>query len=381
MVLLAKSRYPQRKSVKNILNLSTPCLVLDLDRFESNLDKMSRFAASRGVALRPHAKTHKCVNIARRQIEKNAIGISVATIAEAEVMACAGIRGLLLTAEMVGEPKISRLMQLVAKAPDTMVVVDHPDNVSDLQQAAAAAGLQLRVLIDLDIGQNRTGIQPGEPALRLAEVIGSSRNLELKGICAYGGHVAHVVGFEERLSSARRTMDKALQTRDLIVKSGHKLDILTGASTGTYNIDSDIEGLTELQSGSYVFMDVEYRRIGGRSGAVYDDFAPALTVLGTVIHRSGNKAVVDAGIKAFATDRGYGPELLDLPGVKYEFAGDEHGRVVVDHDEIKLGDKLRFIAPHCDPTVNLYDRINCVRGDAVEDVWPIMDRNLGSAYF
>ena len=142
------------QSVKKIPDLSTPCLLLDLDRFESNLDKMSRFAKDHGVSLRPHAKTHKCVNIAWRQIEKGAIGISVATIAEAEVMARAGIHGLLLTAEMVGEPKISRLIQLVAKTPDTMVVVDHADNVRELQQAAAAAGLRLHVLIDLDIGQN-----------------------------------------------------------------------------------------------------------------------------------------------------------------------------------------------------------------------------------
>ncbi len=371
------------QSVKKLIDLSTPCLVLDLERFESNLDKMSRFARDHGVALRPHAKTHKCVNIARRQLEKNAIGISVATISEAEVMVRAGIRGLLITAEMVGEPKISRLIQLVSKAPDTMVVVDADANVLDLQQAAASAGIRIRVLIDLDIGQNRTGIQPGEPALRLAQTIKSSRNLELKGICAYGGHVAHVVGFEDRLASSRRALEQAIATRDLLVKDGHNVEILSGASTGTYNIDADIEGLTELQSGSYVFMDVEYRRIGGKSGAVYDDFAPALTVLATVIHRSGNKAVVDAGLKAFATDRAFGPELLDVNGVKYEFAGDEHGRLVLEKPsrEIQLGDRLRFIAPHCDPTVNLYDRINCVRGDVVEDVWPIMERASGPTYF
>ncbi len=371
------------QSVKKILDLSTPCLVLDLDRFESNLDKMSRFAREHGVALRPHAKTHKCVNIARRQLQKNAIGISVATIAEAEVMARAGLRGLLITAEMVGEPKISRLIQLVTTAPDTMVVVDHADNVRDLQNATAAAGIRLQVLIDLDIGQNRTGIQPGEPALQLAESIRNARNLVLKGICAYGGHVAHIVGFDNRLASSRRAMAQALTTRDLLLKNGHNVEIITGASTGTYNIDADIDGLTELQSGSYVFMDVEYRRIGGRSGEVYDDFSPALCVLATVIHRSGSKAVVDAGLKAFATDRAFGPELLDVTGVKYEFAGDEHGRLVLEKPsrDIQLGDKLRFIIPHCDPTVNLYDRINCVREETVEDVWPIMERGNGAPYF
>jgi D-serine deaminase-like pyridoxal phosphate-dependent protein len=368
------------QAVKKIPDLPTPCLLLDLDGFQANVEQMSRFAGDRGVALRPHAKTHKCVNIARRQIEKGAVGISVATIAEAEVMARAEIRGLLLTAEMVGEPKIARLMQLARKAPDTMVVVDHADNARDLEQAAAAAQLQLHVLIDLDIGQNRTGVEPGVPALKLAQTIANLPNLRLKGLCAYAGHVAHTVGFAERRAGSQRALQRAIATRDLLVKNGHEVEILTGASTGTYNIDADITGLTELQSGSYVFMDVEYRRIGGKGGTLYDDFVPALSVLATVIHRSGNKAIVDAGLKAFATDRPFGPEPVDGTLGRYEFAGDEHGRLLVEKD-IKLGEKVRFITPHCDPTVNLYDRIHCVRGDVVEDVWPIMERGSGGPYF
>lgn len=369
--------------MKKIHDLPTPCLVLDLDRFESNLDKMSRWVRGRGIGLRPHAKTHKCVEIARRQLQKGAIGICVATIAEAEVMVRAGIRGLLITGEMVGEPKISRLIQTVSQAPDTMVVVDNAANVEDLQRAAESAGIGISLLIDLDIGQNRTGIQPGEPALKLAESIKRAKNLELKGLCAYAGHVAHVIGFEDRRASSIEALAKALATRDLLSKNGHKVEILSGASTGTYNIDPDIEGITELQSGSYVFMDVEYRGIGGQRGDVYDDFAPALCVLGTVVHRSGNKAIVDAGLKAFSTDRPFGPEPLDITGVKYEFAGDEHGRLVLQspNRDIDLGDKLRFIIPHCDPTVNLYDRIHCVRGEVIEDVWPIMERASGSPYF
>lgn len=276
--MVSRSEPDTLPSVNNIADLPTPCLVLDLDRLEFNLDKMSRFARQRGIALRPHAKTHKCVEVARRQLAKGAIGISVATIAEAELMASAGIRGLLITAEMVGEPKISRLIRVVADAPDTMVVVDNADNAEELQRAAAAAGVRIPVLIDLDVGQNRTGILPGETALRLAESIGGAGNLALKGICAYAGHVAHVVGYEDRVASSRRAMAQAVATSDLLSKNGHNVDILSGASTGTYNIDSDIEGLTELQAGSYVFMDVDYRRIGGKSGAVYDDFSPALSV-------------------------------------------------------------------------------------------------------
>src|SRR5262249_52058198 len=344
---------------------------------------MARFAREAGVALRPHAKTHKCIDIARRQLQKGAIGICVATIAEAEVMARAGIRGLLITGEMVGEPKVSRLIGVMSQAPDTMVVVDNAENVAELQRAAEKAGIRLSVLIDLDIGQNRTGIQPGEPALALVESIRVARNLELKGLCAYAGHAAHVVGFENRRASSRAALSKVVATRELLVRNGHRIEIVSGASTGTYNIDPDIKGLTELQSGSFVFMDVEYRGIGGKAGIVYDDFAPALCVLSTVIHRSGNKAVVDAGLKAFSTDRAFGPEPLDLPGVHYEFAGDEHGRLVLENPsrDVKLGDNLLFIIPHCDPTVNLYDRIHCVRGNALESVWPIMERASGPANF
>jgi len=375
------NRGDKLRSVKKIHDLPTPCLVLDLDRFESNLNKMSRFARERQVALRPHAKTHKCVNIARHQIEKGAIGISVATIAEAEIMTRGGIRGLLITGEMVGESKISRLVRVISQAPDTMVVVDNAQNVEELQRSAGQAGIHIATLIDLDIGQNRTGIQPGEPALRLAESIARAKNLRLKGICAYAGHSAHVVGFEERRTSSKRALAQAIATRDLLRGAGHNVEILSGASTGTYNIDSHIDGITEMQSGSYVFMDVEYRKIGGASGPVYEDFSPALCVLSTVIHRSGNKAIVDAGLKAFSTDKPFGPEPFGIDGVKYEFAGDEHGRLILSGGEIKLGDRLRFLIPHCDPTVNLYDRFFCVRGESVEDEWPIMDRASGPTYF
>jgi D-serine deaminase-like pyridoxal phosphate-dependent protein len=160
------------------------------------------------------------------------------------------------------------------------------------------------------------------------------------------------------------------------------VEIVSGASTGTYNIDAFIAGITEMQAGSFVFMDVEYRRIGGKKAAIYEDFAPALWVLSTVVHRSAGKAIVDAGLKAFSTDRPFGPEPFGLTGVTYEFAGDEHGRLSLNGgSEVRLGEKLRFIAPHCDPTVNLYDRFFCVRGESVEDEWPIMERGGGATYF
>ncbi len=364
-------------------DLPTPCLVLDLDLFDSNISKMSAHARDSGIALRPHAKTHKCVEVARRQLKAGALGVCVATIAEAEVMARGGIRGLLLTAEMVGRPKISRLSKLLKTSPETIVVVDNPDNVAELQQAAESARIRIPIMIDLDVGTNRTGATPGQPALQLAERISNSKNLEMKGICAYAGHSTHVIGFEARKKSSLEAMNKALETRDLLKKHGHNSEILSGGSTGTYNIDSSIKEMSELQVGSYVFMDVDYRRIGGQRGDVYEDFAPSLTVLCTVIHRSGNKAIVDAGFKAFATDRKFGPEPKDLTGVRYNFAGDEHGAVVLENPsrEIKLGDRLEWIIPHCDPSVNLYDRMYGLRAEKVETVWSIMDRAAGLPYF
>ncbi len=363
--------------------LPTPCLILDLDRFESNIDRMSRHARSRSIGLRPHAKTHKCAEIARRQVEAGARGICVATLAEAEVMSRAGLRGVLITAEIVGRQKIRRLMRLLEASPDTMIVADHPDNVRELNEAASSAKRVISVLIDLDVGSNRTGVLPGDDALRLAGAIARSSNLRLEGICAYAGHSSHVVGFEARRASSNQAMSRALETRELLRKQGYDITLISGGSTGTYNIDSDMEGISELQVGSYVFMDVDYRRIGGQGGAVYDDFQPALHVLTTVIHRSGKKAIVDGGFKAFATDRKFGPELRDIPGVPYLFAGDEHGTLVLENAscDVALGERLEFIVPHCDPNVNLYDRIYGVRRGKVESVWPVMNRSLSPPYF
>jgi predicted amino acid racemase len=349
--------------VKKIHDLPTPCLVLDLDRFESNLDKMSRFTGERGIALRPHSKTHKCVNIARRQLEKGAIGICAATIAETEVMVRGGIRGLLITGEMVGEPKVSRLVQVILKAPDTMVVVDDVRNVHELQRAAAAAGIRISVLIDLDIGQNRTGTQPGEPALRVAQQISNANNLQLKGLCAYAGHSAHVVGFAERRASSQGALAQALATRDLLLKDGHNVEIISGASTGT-NTNSQIEGVTEMQSGSCSWCRIPNHRRRRR--------------LTTISHRPvcsidsrppfGNKAiVVPSGISTDARCS----EPFGVTGMTYVFAGDE--RPPLDRRRAyRTGRPKRFIIP-LRSTVNLFDRFFCLHThESVEDDWPIM---------
>ncbi|MCZ6515583.1 MAG: DSD1 family PLP-dependent enzyme [Acidobacteria bacterium] len=358
-------------------DLCTPALLLDLDLFEANLRRMARHAKRAGVNLRPHAKTHKCPEIARRQVRAGAVGLCVANIGEAEVMGAAGIPGILITSELVGKHKIERFVRLARQHSDIAAVVDHPENIRHLNQAAGAARKKLNVFLDIDVGSRRTGVAPGDPALRLALAVANNSGLILRGIHAYAGHASHTMGFENRRARSREAMTEALETKALLEKNGIEVGLVSGGSTGTYNIDSEMKGISELQVGSYVFMDLDYRRIGGRSGASYDDFACALTVMTTVISKpEKHRAVVEGGYKAFAADRPFTPELKTVGGVRFSWGGDEHGKLDLTNAEreIRLGDRLEFIVPHCDPNANLYDRLYGIRGEKVEAVWPIAAR-------
>jgi D-serine deaminase-like pyridoxal phosphate-dependent protein len=357
--------------------IPTPALLLDLGRFERNIARMAVHARATGKSLRPHAKTHRCPEIARRQVEAGALGVACAKLGEAEVMARAGLRGLLVTTEVVAPSAIRRLMRLVAEAPDTMVVVDHPDNVEALARAAAEDRVILPVLIDVDVGGRRTGVQPGDAALALGRLVASKPALRLRGLQGYAGHCAHVIGWDARRRASHDAMAPLMETRRRFEAAGLPVDVVAGGSTGTYDIDVELDGLTELQSGSYCVMDLDYRRIGGRSGAVMTDFELALTVAATVISvPTADRAMVDAGLKAFSTDKPFPPEPVERPGIAYGFAGDEHGRLTIVDPErpLRLGERIEFFPPHCDPTINLYDRVWCVRGDNVEAVWDIAAR-------
>ncbi len=357
--------------------LPTPCLLLDLDLFEANLDKMSRNAKRHSIGLRPHAKTHKCPEIARRQVEAGALGACTATIHEAEVLAAGGIPGLLITSEMVGRNKMERLVALTRRQPDTMSVVDDIGHARQLNDAAEAGGVRLNVLVDIDPMGRRTGTTAGDAAMALAEGILKLSKLNLRGVHSYSGASSHVVGFAERKAHSQEVMAPPIETCQRMKKAGMPVEILTGASTGTYNIDPFLDEITEMQVGSYVFMDVDYRIIGGEGGEVYDDFAPALTVLTTVMSkRHRDLATLDAGMKAFATDRESVPEVKGISGTRYQFGGDEHGMLQLPNPsrEIKLGDRLEFVTPHCDPTVNLYNTLLLRRGEQVEGYWPVAGR-------
>jgi D-serine deaminase-like pyridoxal phosphate-dependent protein len=360
-------------------DVPTPALLVDLDLFEANLKTLADQCRRQGCGFRPHAKTHKCPEIARRQVAAGALGISVATVPEAEAMVKAGIRGVLLTSPIVDRPKVGRAVDLIKRGGEVMLAVGHPRAV-ELLAEAASAGHQviIDVLIDLDVGDRRTGILPGQPALELARTVSKYKHLRLRGVQAYAGHASHAVGFENREKVSRVAMGKAVETRDLLSKAGFDAPILSGGSTGTYNIDSTIPGVTELQVGSFIFMDLDYRRIGGKGRAdAYGDFHFSLTVLTTVVSVThADRVSVDAGIKAFATDVTFKPEAKNRPGLTYNRGGDEFGILTVEAGEQlpRLGDRLEFYVPHCDPTVNLYDRIYAVRGHQVEAVWPIAAR-------
>lgn len=359
-------------------DLPTPALLLDLDAFEWNVHRMAEHLRRHGLAFRPHGKTHKCAEIARRLIRAGAVGCCAAKISEAEAFAREGVRGLLITTPVVGRHKIERAVRLARRLPDTIFSVDDPRNAAELDEAARAARVRLNLAIDLHVGR-RTGVAPGEPALRLAERILSLRNVRLVGLQAYAGHASHVVGFEKRREVSREAMGQAVETRRLLESRGIACPLLSGGSTGTYNIDVEIPGVTELQPGSFIFMDVDYNRIGGRDGDFYGDFRNSLTVLATVISKpSPDVAIVDAGLKAFATDRPFPPECRTRQGITYSFAGDEHGRLALTGEarQLDLGDRVEFVVPHCDPTVNLYDRIFCLRGDVVEACWRITARGM-----
>ncbi len=344
--------------------IPTPALLLDLDAFEANLARMAEQIERSGKNLRPHSKAHKCVEIAKRQIAAGARGACVATVHEAEAMAQGGIPDLLLTSPLADPRAMARLA-----ATGAMAVVDHAQQASWYNEAARAAGRTLDVLIDLDVGDHRTGARSTEQAVEIAQAIDRAANLRLRGLQAYSVEGSHAGGPDKaaRQRVSRQAFEIAAETQHALKRLGLAAEILTGGSTGTWDIDTCIPHVTELQAGSYVLMDMAYAKLRL-------PFRHALAVMTTVV--STNHAgfvTVDGGFKSFSTDRGYGPQAPALPGSAYRWGGDEFGYLDVKECAVKprLGERIEFIPPHCDPTVNLYRSIHACRGDRVEEVWPV----------
>jgi D-serine deaminase-like pyridoxal phosphate-dependent protein len=359
-----------------IEDLPTPALLIDLDRMEGNLRKMAGDAKQMNVGVRPHAKTHKCPIIAKMQMDLGAVGICTAKVSEAEVMVAAGVDKVLITSPVVTPGKISRVIELARQSDGIQMVVDNAKTIEDFNAAAKVAGVKLRVVLDLDTGTKRTGVATGAPALALARQIDRAESLQFDGLQNYAGHLMHLVGHDVRKKLSDETAGRAIETKRMIEKSGIKVDVLSGGGTGTFDIDGAIDDVTDLQVGSYLFMDAQYRKIGDIDSDVFDYFDPSLFVLVTAISQPvPERITVDAGYKAFASDDAL-PEFRDITGVTYRWGGDEHGIILLDNPSqtMKLGDKMQMMVSHCDPTVNLYDYYHPVRDGQVHELWPVAAR-------
>jgi len=361
---------------KNVTELPTPALLIDLDVFERNLQTLATYMKGKSVTFRPHGKAHKSPAIARLQLASGATGMCAAKLGEADVLIRGGLKDVLITAPVVGPLKIARLMTLLAMTPDVKAVVDNEQNVVDLSTAALAAKRRLKVAIDVNVGQNRTGLGSPEDIVALAQVIGKQKGLEFVGLQGYGGNNQHTVGFDKRKAREVASNERVVAGRTALEKAGFAVRMVSVGGTGTYNIDADYPGVTEIQPGSYIFMDAHYVKIGGRDNPQTYEFGSALSVLTTVISRAVSaRAIVDAGGKALSTDESV-PEPIDLTGATYGVAGDEYGALRLDNPsrELKVGDQVRIMPGHCDTTVNLHNVFFAVRNGTVEHVWPIDGR-------
>jgi D-serine deaminase-like pyridoxal phosphate-dependent protein len=362
--------------------LNTPVLIVDVDALDRNIGAMQALAAAGGVKLRPHAKTHKSIDIARRQIAAGAVGQCCAKIGEAEVLAAGGVSGLLITSPVAAPGAIARLAALAARAPDLMAVVDSPEVAARIDAALGTAGARLHVLIDIDPGIRRTGVASAEAAVALAEVIAAARNLELAGVQFYCGLQQHIPGFADRRAAILERTDYLSAVVAALRAAGHAVPVISGSGTGTHRIDLELGIFTELQVGSYIFMDRQYLDCdlaGGAAGPLEPaPFEPALFVDARVV--SANHAglvTIDAGFKSLSTDGGSAQVVHGAaPDTAVFFMGDEHAALVADGIGARLrpGDPVSLTVPHCDPTVNLYDSYHVVRDGTLIDIWPVSAR-------
>jgi D-serine deaminase-like pyridoxal phosphate-dependent protein len=355
----------------SVAEIDTPALVVDLDAYEHNLDRMAASLAGTSVRLRGHAKTHKCPVVALHQIARGAVGSCCQKVSEAEAMIAGGVRNVLVSNEIVDRRKIERLVGLARQA-EVAVCVDDPRNVDDLDAAACAAGVRLPVLVEIDVGNVRCGVLPGEPAVALARHVAAQRGLRFAGLQAYYGRAQHINEVEKRRAAIETGIADVRQTIDLLKRQGLPCETVSGAGTGSYRWEAASGVYTEVQAGSYCFMDVEYGLVEGFPR----EFKQSLFVLATVMsHPVPERAVVDAGLKALSVDKGM-PRVHGLDDVEFQRASDEHGilRLGDAGRGLRLGDRVWLVPGHCDPTINLYDWYVAVRGGQVEALWPITAR-------
>jgi 3-hydroxy-D-aspartate aldolase len=363
-----------------LAEVDTPALLIDLDAFERNLERMADFAARSGVRLRTHAKTHKSPDIAARQMALGAVGVCCQKVSEAEAMVAGGIGDVLVSNQVAGAAKLERLAKLARRAR-IGVCVDDPANVAELEAAAARAGARLDVMVEIDVGGQRCGVAPGEPAARIAELAAAAPHLTFAGLQAYHGSAQHVRDAGERRDHILRAVTLVQQTQRALRGVGLEPGIVSGAGTGTYEHEAASGVYNELQCGSYIFMDADYARNRQADGSAFATYEHALFVYATVMSMPvPERAVVDAGHKALSNDSGMAVPWR-LPGAIYHRPSDEHGVLDLAGCTARLArcDKVMLIPGHCDPTVNLHDWYVGVRGlgtggGRVESVWPVAAR-------
>ncbi len=364
---------PPARPGMTLAEIDTPALVLELSAFERNLRLLPASLPSGRVRVRPHAKTHKCPEIAQRQLSAGAVGVCCQKVSEAEAMVNGGILDIHLSNEIVGACKLEALAAL-AKRARVSVCADDAGNVSDLAAAASGAGCRLDVMVEINVGSDRCGVSPGGAALDLARQIARSPHLRFAGLQAYYGPAQHMRSAGQRREAAAAAAEQALKTKALLLAYGIACPIITGGGTGSYVFDAASGVYDEIQPGSYVFMDADYARNEPSAGTPV--FEQSLFVWTTVMSRpTAGLGAVDAGIKALSNDSGP-PLVKGRPDIDYIRGADEHGvlRFHVPSQAPRVGDKLLLVPGHCDPTVNLHDWIVGVRGDQVEVVWPVTAR-------
>ncbi len=349
--------------------VDTPALLLDLDAFEANLDAMARRLEGTGARLRAHAKTHKSPVVARQQMARGAIGQCVQKVAEAEALAWGGVPDILVSNEVVAPRKLARLAALSGIAK-VAVCADGEAGIAAAEAAAAAAGIRLEVLVEVDVGAGRCGVAPGPEAVALAERIAGSPHLIFGGLQAYHGSAQHRRRPEERRAAIGAAAEDVRRTIEQLRQRGLPCPLVGGAGTGTYEIELGTGLWTEIQAGSYAFMDADYAR-----NEDAPPFRQSLFVLAGVMSAPvAGRAVVDAGHKAVPTDSGM-PLVWGRPGLRYAGASDEHGAIIVEGGEApRVGETLRLVPGHCDPAVDRFDWYVGVRAGRVECLWPVAAR-------
>ena len=358
--------------------IQTPCLIVDMDQLERNLDKMQADADAMGVRLRVHGKMHKSADIAKMQIERGACGICCQKVSEAEAFAREGIRDILVSNQVRDSAKIDRLARLPALGARTIVCVDDIANVADLSEAAERHGTEIECLVEIDCGAGRCGVTETADVVEIAKAIDAAPGLKFSGIQAYQGAMQHLDEYEERKKKIDIAVAMVKDAVEALKAEGLECDIIGGGGTGSYYFEGESGVYNELQCGSYAFMDADYGRILDENGVPISEsqFGSSLFLLTSVMsHAKPEKAVVDAGLKAQSVDSGL-PKVHGIEGVEYVKCSDEHGVIADPEGKLAINQKIRLIPGHCDPTCNVHDWYVLVRGGKVEDVIPVTARGL-----